>query len=525
MANEVTILIKAKNDAKAVIADVRKDLKGLSRDAGGTAKAITKMGDASQEASRKQSGLGGTAKEVTKEVGKQADKVDDLGRKLRRVSTGTYNVKVDIDKDGRVGGALGKIGGKLDGFAKSVGDKFEDVGTKLVGVLPGAIGGAFTAAGPIIQTAMVVIGAIIVAALSAFIAAGLAAGILAALGGGVLAAGIFSALKSDKIDELLNGKKVTTRSALNKKGDKTPNFGADVESREGGLVPKVKDIFTKFGEPFVDPLVRALDAVDKALDRIGPKAEELSNKFAPVVDQLAPALMQMAENAWPGIEAAINASLPLFQTLADMLPSIGAAISLFFQTIADHGPAANQAFGQIIGLVGTLIVALASVFEHLLRVYERFMQLKNFLNESGSTKWLMAPINALMHLIDLLDDAIGKQDRVAGFGVGQARTLAGNSAPGQAGLSSKPGRATGGIAGGMTRVAERGGELIKLPQGSMVYASGQSQQMVSRAQGGGGGKLQVELLIRGSGGGSAMAEWFMGAQRSGDVQVLATSIV
>jgi phage-related protein len=519
--NEVTILVKAKNEAKAVFADVKRDVKDVGKEAGGAATAMRKLGDESDSTARRQARMGSTVREVTREVGNQGDKVDRLQRRLRLLSFGRYKVDVDIDRDGRLSRGFSKVTGAVTGLVSTAAGAAEKIGEKFASILPGAIGGAFQAAGPVVQTAMVAIGAVIVAALSSFIAAGISAGILAALGGGVLAAGIASALQSGKIDEILNGKKVVTRSALNAKGDKTPNYGEDVESREGGLIPKIKDAFTKFGEPFVDPLARALDRVNEALDRIGPKADQIGAKFAPLIDKLAPALMDMAERAWPGIQAAIEASIPLFETLAGYLPAIGAAIGFFFQTIADHGPAANQAFGQILGLIGTTIIYVARVIELLLRMYEKIMQIKDaFSRAISGAGWLSGPISAVGRLLDLLGEALFKRNQLEGGTSGQARTL--GSGPPAGTSRGALARASGGIAGGLTRVAERGGELIKLPQGSMVYASGQSQQMLAQAAQQAPQRTAVEIRITGDGG---LREWFMQAQRAGDVQILQTAIV
>jgi phage-related protein len=522
VANEVTILVKAKNQAGRVLTRAKAQVAELGKEAGGTAKKIDDMGAAEQRTTRRTAELGAATREVTREVGNQGEKVDRLQRRLRTLSLGKYEVEVDIDRDGRLSRGFSKVTGAITGLVTTAGGAAAKMGEKFVSILPGAIGGAFQAAGPVVQTAAVALGVVIVAALSSFIAAGLSAGILAALGGGVLVAGIASALQSDKIDQILNGKKVVTRSALNAKGDKTPNFGEDVETRVGGLVPKIKDAFTSFGAPFIDPLARALDRVNEALDKAAPKASEIAQRFAPLVDKLAPALMAMAERAWPGIQAALEASVPLLETLAGYLPAIGAAIGFFFQTIADHGPAANQAFGQILGLIGTTIIYVARVIELLLRMYEKIMQIKDAFGRAISgAGWLSGPISAVSRLLALIDNALFKRNQLEGGTSGQARTL-GSGAP--AGTSRGAlARASGGIAGGLTRVAERGGELIKLPQGSMVYASGQSQQMIAQAdRQAPAGKQVVELRVTGSG---PLYEMLTAAMRGGELQVPATAVV
>lgn len=520
MANEVVITIKAKNQAAPVLKRAQQQVGELGDEAKGTAKKIDDMGSAEKRTTRRTAEMGAAAKETSRQVDNQGDKVERLQRRLTLLSFRKYKVEVEVDRDGALSNSFEKIGGKLTGLVTTAGEAAEKIGKQFVDILPGAIGGAFSAAGPIVQTAMVVIGGIIVAALAAFIAAALGGAILAVLGGGVVAAGIAGALKNDKIDELLNGKKVITRSALNKKGDKTPNTGADVETRVGGIIPKVKDTFTAFSTPFVEPLMRALDQVDKILDRIQPKAQALGEKFAPLADKLLPALITMGEKAWPGIEAGLDASLPILTDLANLLPAIGQAISLFFQTIADHGPEAEGGFRNLVGVIGTLIIAIASMLGWLMSAYGGFVKLKNALEGSWVGSLFMGPINAISRLITLLDNALNKKHELEGSS-GQARVL-GNGPP--AGIATGAlRRASGGIAGGLTHVAERGGELLKLPQGTMVYAHGQSNQMMANMGGGGGAsRVAVDINIRGN---SALAELVSEGTRTGDIQIHAKSIV
>lgn len=520
--NEVTILVKAKSEVAPVFAKVRGEVKNLASETEKLTTQTDKLETATGNTTRRTIEYGVAVREVSRKVDDQGDKVDRLQRRLRILSLGKYDVEVEVDRDGRLSRGLSKVDSKITNLLDSAGGALEDLSAKIAGVLPGAIGGALTAAGPVVQTAVVALGAVIVTALSSFIAAGLSAGILAALGGGVLVAGIASAIQSDKIDEILNGKKVITRSALNKKGDKTPNFGADVESREGGLLPKIKDMFTAFGTPFVDPLARALDKVNDALDKAGPKLDELGRKFAPLIDTLAPALMTMADRAWPGLNAAIDASLPLFDTLAQYLPVIGSSIGQFFQVIADHGPEANRAFGQLLTLIAAVIVALSSLVGWLLTSYGAFMRLKDAFSNSSFGGFLLGPINTILRLIALLDNAIDKKSELEGGISGSGRTLP-SGETGNAGLSAADSsaglrhRASGGISGGLTRVAERGGEMLRLPQGSMVWANGQSTQMVSQESGrGNGGAQVVELRVTGSG---ALYEVLMTAMRGGELQV------
>lgn len=84
--------------------------------------------------------------------------------------------------------------------------------------------------------------------------------------------------------------------------------------------------------------------------------------------------------------------------------------------------------------------------------------------------------------------------------------------------------ATGGVRQGLVKVGEEGSEFVRLPTGSMVYPKANTRQMEAMGTGGGGQgpqKLRVEF---GGNLDSAMAQWFMEAQRSGAVTIYATAI-
>jgi len=63
------------------------------------------------------------------------------------------------------------------------------------------------------------------------------------------------------------------------------------------------------------------------------------------------------------------------------------------------------------------------------------------------------------------------------------------------GEHTSSGRATGGIAGGLTMVGERGRELVRLPQGSTVIPNGTTEAMMSGASGGGYGGGATRVLF------------------------------
>jgi hypothetical protein len=90
------------------------------------------------------------------------------------------------------------------------------------------------------------------------------------------------------------------------------------------------------------------------------------------------------------------------------------------------------------------------------------------------------------------------------------------------GVGKIPFMATGGIANGLTMINERGGELVKLPSGSMVYPSGQSKGMAQQASGHGGGNATLYIERSGRPLEDVLIEALAGKirKRGGNVQVV-----
>lgn len=161
-----------------------------------------------------------------------------------------------------------------------------------------------------IYGAAAIVAAIIAAA--PLLGAAVSAGVLLAFGGGILALGIASAVKDPKVAEAFTG-----------------------------LKTQAAEVFKKFGEPFKGPLIESAKIFGDLLTKsIGPALERMGKVVAPLVTILAQGFADMAKNSLPGVEAAVKASVPLFQILAKSAPEFGAAISKFLEAVAKGGPGA-----------------------------------------------------------------------------------------------------------------------------------------------------------------------------------------
>lgn len=253
---------------------------------------------------------------------------------------------------GRTGEALGSrlTAGIASGLSGLVG-----VGGKAGKLLTGGMVSSVSAAGPILGIAILGAGTAAAAAAAPAIGAALAGGIILALTGGVLAAGIAGAMGTDRIDQIINGKKTTAQQEfVDEKGNRTK--GETLETRaSGGLADTAKRVAATFSGPFIEPLARVLELVNQKLGQWEGTLGRLGAKAAPLIDRLAPALISMAENSFPGIERSLSAAAPVVNALAEGLPGLGVSVSKFFDTIAQSGPGAAIFLRDAIDGLGALI--------------------------------------------------------------------------------------------------------------------------------------------------------------------------
>lgn len=234
--------------------------------------------------------------------------------------------------------------------------------------------------GPAIATALVVA----IAAALPTIGAGITAAVLGAVGGGVLAAGIKSAASDPR-----------------------------VKTAFGALSKEAKSAFKDLGVPFVEPLIRAAKTFSKTIkETIGPAVQRMGKIIAPVIDKLAPALDQFFKFAMPGIEKAVKASVPLFETLAEKLPVIGFAISDFFSSISENGDDANLFFGDMLDLVIGLIGVLGEVIAWLANLYGKIRSTLL----SASDRFVEFKVKVIGILGGLLNAAVAALGWIPGIG-------------------------------------------------------------------------------------------------------------
>jgi hypothetical protein len=250
--------------------------------------------------------------------------------------------------------------------------------------------------------------------------------------------------------------------------------------------------FASFGGPFQGPLIRAADTFGDALERMAPTLNRMGATLAPVIDKLAPAFATMAERALPGIEKAAVASVPLFEKLAEVMPVIGSAISVFFDEIAKGAPGAATFFGHLLTAIGMTIIATGKVFGFLSQKYQELVDkgrmLPSFFSIVGAAI-TAAFRNSFNNVAKAWNNTIGRINF---------------SLPGVGSFSAPriPTFHTGGIVSGA--------------MGAETLAVLQAGERVTPAGGGGGAsRMTLEVGTGGTSVGRAMAEAFKALIQSG----------
>jgi hypothetical protein len=526
MANEVVIIVKAKNETKLVFDAVRKDAEKLGADIGKTvnehvSKSISQNSNTTAGAAPRDAGdrIGNT-------IGQRIrDRItDNVKQAFNRIKIERDKIDVDVHERGSSSGGTNKTSGDRDrvrvsvdvdkrGFMERFSDLASNAGETLRSALTTGVTSVFS--GDVISLVIKSVAVAMVAGVSAPIVGGaIASTVLLALGGGVIALGIAGAFKDPRI-----------------------------QAAAGELKTKLGSMFERFGEPFRGPLAKFMEDFTKFLEKSQPLFDKIAQTFAPVLGALGDGLIGMLQNMLPGLTDGIIAAAPFFEMLAKHLPEIGQRLGDFFREIGQHGPQATQFFSDLLSLVEKLIGLISMLVGAFLNFYGNVRKLAKailapfivmkyelgrlFRDMWDLAKWAIEQIvngfkgakgkisgvfsSILATIVHVVNRIGGQIDKVQGFinGIrGKTVTISvrqvfenvghiiGNIVSKVAGQAHGgiTGAASGGIHSGLRLVGEAGPELAELPPGTRVHPTGQTQRMLAGSQGGGGGVLEVRPM-------------------------------
>lgn len=322
MTNRVEIIITADNQARAEFTALNASVRSVSDtlDRAGqhgatSTRTIAQGADAASDAVR----------ETTQHVGRLSDELDDSARSARRLADATD--EVDRAESRRERNRSRRSDPKSDvpnlpdlptrWSLPSTSFEMPDIGAFAAKMKPAMIGVALGSLPAIADAA--------------------AAAVLGALGAGALAAGIASAAQSQDV--------------------------------QNAFMPIKQTAITEFaqaGEAFRKPLISVAGDFNDTL-----KSVDLAGLIRPLAAEIKPlsdGLNGLVKNALPGIRHAVEASVPVIDTLAQHLPEIGQAISDLGDDFADSGDEAAETFHDIlsftevtIGAIGNMVKVLSTV--------------------------------------------------------------------------------------------------------------------------------------------------------------------
>lgn len=382
MANEVEILIKARNLAGGDIAAVKAQLKSLAGDTHVEVKVD--LDDASVKAELGRLG----AKDL--HIKAKVD-VDDASVKaeLDRLSATDLRVKVkiDVDKTGVPGLGDGKDQGLNWGkaFSTGIGDALSSIP-----VIGDRLSQAFTAAGPEVQAA---VGATLVGAVAASLP------LIGAVTAGAVASGaLFGVLGLGVVASLSN---------------------PEVKAAATGMMATIGDTVKSASQPLWAPLTSAFAQVGQAVKADGPLLTSMFANAAPAVKNLATGVAGFVNNLLPGLNGALKNSGALSEAWAHGMSGAGAAIGSAIDKMANSKgtiDGINTAFSAInfaVKATGTTVTVLADSF-HGLNLAAHYVSdaYEGFVHLGGAAKGVGTAI------VSAIDPMAGAVIRLAGLGQG-----------------------------------------------------------------------------------------------------------
>lgn len=105
----------------------------------------------------------------------------------------------------------------------------------------------------------------------------------------------------------------------------------------------------------------AADKIGASYERLRPEIRDAFEASGPVIDDFVDSLTNAAENAMPGLLHAVEQGGPVFDGLGSLVEDVGTGISDFFDTIAEHGPSAGQAFSALGDVIGEALPLLGEL--------------------------------------------------------------------------------------------------------------------------------------------------------------------
>lgn len=333
LQGDLSDLAKTIAEAKALIKGFGADTEKQTKEDGG--KAGKSAGDAlmgefakAVEANKSKGklSLDRFLDDVTKEA---KAKVAKLGADLRK--SGDLDVWKDLkiaEKDLKLVEEAGKD------IAKHLSAGIDDGGKTLTASLQGLLSNAVTGA-PLVAT---LVGLLVIG--SPLIGAALGGALLAGVAGAGIGVAVAGQINNPIVKHAWDGFTAQAKSSL-----------ATATEPLASVFVSGLNRFSQDFQKWEQPLANALD------------------HLAPYVDALLGGVEKFLANAWPGFDDALNASEPVLEGIAEVLPEVGTDFSRMFRAIADGSPGAVDGIKSLLRVIGITAEATGILLEGLEKGY------------------------------------------------------------------------------------------------------------------------------------------------------------
>lgn len=309
-----------------------------------TARGLKNVGDAADKAGNDLGGMAKDAGFLDKRVGELRGELKGLFAEFNKTGNVDILKKIKVDQrelgqldrlkkqmaslfDGDDKSAIGKLGKGLAGAGATAGARF---GEELTASLRAFKGPAIAA--------LVAIGA----AATPFLSGVISSAVIGGVGLGGIIGGIALAAQDTRIQDA----------------------GAD-------LGKHAMEAFSKSAEPFVGPVMRAMDVLDEAVDDIAGSMRQAFEAVAPALVPLTRGLTGLVKEMMPGLIDAMKGAKPVLIAIGAELPKIGHAIGQFFSTISKDPRGAITAFQFFSSLLQGTIILLGDFLGYMSAIWSK----------------------------------------------------------------------------------------------------------------------------------------------------------
>lgn len=422
------------------------------------------------------------------------DRTGSTFSRIRENIRGALNGSMQDANAGGTGIASRLMGNIIQGVSSAAGQVQET----LSGVFQGGLKGALSS-GPI---GLIIVGAIVtaIAVAAPAIATAIAGALVLGLGAGLLGLGAIILMQNDKIKERVmkswSGIKDTLTAAFEPLIPVLEFLGQTLGDVAKKFAPVIKGAL----EVAQGPLKTFIEELGKAFEALKPAIAPLMKAFTSLITTLGPML--------PDVFASISdAVIELSDAVVENKAIIAAMFTLLLYLIP-----------RVIDVIRTLTNWFGEMVRFVMRQvstwqanWAAFKQaVSNFADSARTTvnnvkTFLNNMISFITGLPGRIAGAVGNMfaaiPNAARNAVNQAKSwlagLAGSLNPfASGGIVGASRAAGGGPRGNMTLVGENGPEIVKLPFGSSVRSSANTQATLSGA--GNRGGLTVNLYVAGS---------------------------